>query len=72
MDGAFVIVAVWIRVLVAVKVREEASFICECVLQGARTERNFSGEVFEIPIVHRPSVALFYCPIFSILALPLR
>jgi hypothetical protein len=69
---AFVIVTVGIGVLVTVKVGKESTLVCEGVFQGAWAKGNFSRKVFEVAIVHCPSVALFLGPFWSEFSLPLR
>jgi len=72
MRRSLIIVTIDIRILVAVVIRKETTFVVQSMIQDARAKCHFGGEVFEISIMHNPSVADFLSPSRSELSFPLR
>jgi len=72
MSRPLIIVTINIRILVAVVIRKEATLVVQSMIQDARAKCHFGGEVFEISIMHNPSVADFMSPSRSKLLFPLR
>lgn len=65
------IVTLRVDVLVAGLVRKESPFIGEGVLLCARTYGYLRREVFQVTVVHEPSVAKSFLPFCTVLPLPL-
>lgn len=67
-----VVIAFYVRVLVAVEIRQKAALVVQSVFQSAGADRYLGGEIFQIPVVHDPLVAKFLRPLDAVHSFPLR
>lgn len=67
-----IIVAIYIRIFVAIVIRKKATLIVQSVLQNARTKSYLSGKVLKISVIHNPFIAEFLRPPRAVLSFPLR